>query len=183
MPRPVPRPDVASGPPLILGVSACLLGRAVRYDGSHKLDRWITEELGRFARFVPVCPEVEAGLGVPREPMRLTGDPAAPRLVTIHTGRDLTDRLQRWAEARIRELAEAQVRGFIFKSRSPSSGLARVQVSPLGGGAPVPAGIGIFARVFVERFPLLPVTDEECLADPLARQRFISRLGVPLRAG
>ena len=79
--------------PIRVGVSACLLGQPVRYDGGHKLDRWIVQELGRFVTFVPVCPEVEAGLGVPREAMRLVGDPAAPRLVTVRTGRDLTERV------------------------------------------------------------------------------------------
>ena len=119
-----------------VGVSACLLGRAVRYDGGHKLDRYVTETLGRYFEFVPVCPEVECGLGVPRESMRLEGDPARPRLVTHASRRDLTDRMTAWAARRVEELAGEELCGFLFKSKSPSSGMERINVYPEGGGQP-----------------------------------------------
>ena len=89
-----------------LGISACLLGEKVRYDGGHELDRFLTGTLGKYVDFVPVCPEVECGLGVPREAMRLVGDPRDPRLVTVHSGVDHTERMLAWARRRVAELAK-----------------------------------------------------------------------------
>lgn len=163
---------------LTIGISACLLGKPVRYDGGHKLDQFLVETLGRFVSFVPVCPETECGLGVPREAMRLTGDPASPRLMTIRTGQDLTARMEQWATRRVRELAEEDLCGFIFKSRSPSSGMERVKVYADTGGEPVKTGVGLFAREFMARFPLLPVEDEGRLHDPILRENFITRIFV-----
>ena len=111
-----------------MGVSACLLGESVRYDGGHARDRYVTDTLGRYMDFVPVCPEMEAGLGVPREPIRLEGDPGAPRVITINTRKDLTDTMTTWAERRVRELEKENLCGFIFESKSPSSGMERVKV-------------------------------------------------------
>ncbi len=142
-----------------LGISSCLLGDKVRYDGGHKLDRFLTDTLGRYAEFVPVCPEVECGLGVPREPMRLAGDPHRPRLVTIRTAEDHTERMLQWARRRVVELEEEDLCGFIFKSRSPSSGMERVKVYDEGK-RPIKTGVGLFAGVFMGHFPLVPVEDE-----------------------
>ena len=111
-----------------LGISACLLGEPVRFDGGHQWDRFITDTLGQYVEFVPVCPEAECGLGVPREAMRLVGDPDAPHLVTVRTKIDLTDRMVTWARKRVEELEQEDLRGFIFKSKSPSSGMERVRV-------------------------------------------------------
>jgi len=155
-----------------LGISACLLGEKVRYDGTSKLDPFIVDTLGRYVRYVPVCPEVEFGLGTPREPMRLVGDPADPRLVTINTGRDHTKGMKDWAATRVRELEREGLCGFIFKARSPSSGMERVKVYG-DDGVPRKSGTGIFARAFMERFPLLPVEDEGRLHDPGLRENFI----------
>jgi len=163
---------------LKIGISACLLGEPVRYDGGHKLDQFLVETLGRFVSFVPVCPETECGLGVPREAMRLTGDPASPRLMTIRTGQDLTARMEGWANRRVRELAGEDLCGFIFKSRSPSSGMERVKVYADTGGEPVKTGVGLFAKAFMARFPLLPVEDEGRLHDPVLRENFITRIFV-----
>lgn len=163
--------------PVKIGISACLFGEPVRYDGGHRRDPFLVEILGRYVTFVPVCPEVECGLGVPREAMRLTGDPAAPRLVTIHTGQDLTDRMKKWADRRVAELEKENLCGFIFKSRSPSSGMERVKVYQ-GGGAPVKTGVGLFAKAFIARFPLLPVEDDGRLRDPGLRKNFITRIFV-----
>ncbi|WP_243361165.1 YbgA family protein [Fundidesulfovibrio terrae] len=171
----------APEPPLRIGVSACLLGQPVRYDGGHKHDRWITGELGRYVEFVPVCPEVEAGLGVPREAMRLVGDPAAPRLVTVNTKRDMTTAMTQCAARRVEELAGEDLCGFIFKNKSPSSGMARVKVYPEEGGMPAHTGVGLFAKAFMERFPLLPVEEEGRLCDARLRENFIERIFV-LRA-
>src|SRR5512139_2920578 len=103
-----------------LGISTCLLGENVRYDGGHKLDRFLTNTLGRYVVYIPICPEVECGFGIPREAMHLEGDPASPRLVTSCTKRDMTDRMVRWAIRRVRELKDENLYGFIFKSHSPS---------------------------------------------------------------
>jgi uncharacterized protein YbgA (DUF1722 family)/uncharacterized protein YbbK (DUF523 family) len=156
-----------------------LLGEPVRYDGGHQLDPFITHTLGKYVEFFPVCPEVECGLGVPREAMRLVGDPQAPRLMTVRTKVDLTDRMLTWAKERVGELEQENLCGFIFKSKSPSSGMARVKVykEPFRG-SPVTRGVGMFARIFMEHFPLLPVEEEGRLHDPVLRENFIARLFV-----
>ncbi|MFA7159204.1 MAG: DUF523 and DUF1722 domain-containing protein [Kiritimatiellia bacterium] len=158
-----------------IGVSTCLLGQNVRYDGGHKLDNFIVNTLARYFEFVPVCPEVECGLGVPREAMRLVGDPQSPRLLTIKTRVDHTGRMTGWAEKRLRELEREDLSGFIFKSRSPSSGMERVKVYNDKGYA-VKAGVGIFARMFMEHFPYLPVEEEGRLSDPKLRETFIENV-------
>jgi len=160
---------------LRLGISRCLLGDRVRYDGQHKLDRFITETLGRYVDFVPVCPEVECGLPVPREAMRLVGDPDDPRLMTQRTNVDLTEQMLTWARRRVIELEKEDLRGFIFKSKSPSSGMERVKVYN-GRGGLSGRGPGMFAREFMRHFPLLPVEDEGRLNDPDLRENFIERV-------
>ena len=158
-----------------VGVSTCLLGEPVRYDGGHKRDRYITDTLGQYFDWVPVCPEVECGLPVPRESMHLEGDPAAPRLVTTRTHLDHTERMHRWAERRLRELACENLCGYIFKSNSPSSGMERIRVYDAGG-VPRKVGVGLFAAAFMVRFPLLPVEDEGRLHDAHLRENFIERI-------
>src|SRR5512143_1734368 len=103
-----------------LGISSCLLGENVRYDGGHKLDHYLRDTLGQFVEWVPVCPEVECGLPVPREAMRLVGDPDAPRLVTRKTGIDHTERMTKWAGRKLAQLERQNLCGFVFKARSPS---------------------------------------------------------------
>jgi uncharacterized protein YbgA (DUF1722 family)/uncharacterized protein YbbK (DUF523 family) len=159
-----------------IGVSACLLGEEVRYDGQHKRDSYIVNTLSRWFELIPVCPEFELGLGVPRESMRLEGDPAAPRLVTIKTRKDLTDPMQSWCRKRVNTLEKENLCGFIFKSKSPSSGMEWVKVYPAGGGMAVKNGTGLFARAFMEHFPNLPVEEEGRLHDAGLRENFIERL-------
>lgn len=163
-----------------LGISSCLLGEKVRYDGGHKWDRFLTDTLGKFVEFVPVCPEVECGLGVPREAMRLEGDRQAPRLVSSRTRVDHTERMEAWARRRVVELEQEGLSGFIFKSGSPSSGLERVKVYDAQG-VPAKTGVGLFARAFREHFPLLPVEDEGRLHDPRLRENFIEAIFVLTR--
>ncbi len=158
-----------------VGISACLLGRKVRYDGGHSLDCFLTKTLGRYIEWTPVCPETEAGLPVPREPMHLFGDVHSPRLKTVGTGIDHTERLLSWIQKRLDELEPENLCGFVFKSRSPSSGMKGVKVYDDTGHSR-PLGTGIFARAFMDRFPLLPVTDEEGLHDPVFREKFIERI-------
>lgn len=158
-----------------VGISSCLLGEPVRYDGGHKHDPYLTGTLGAFFDYVPVCPESEAGLGIPREAMRLVGNPASPRLVTQKSGKDLTARMERWIADRLRGLAAEDLCGFIFKSGSPSSGMERVKVYDEKGNARK-SGSGLFARAFMERFPLVPVEDEGRLHDVGIRENFIVRV-------
>jgi uncharacterized protein YbgA (DUF1722 family)/uncharacterized protein YbbK (DUF523 family) len=158
-----------------IGISACLLGQPVRFDGGHKHDRYITDTLGQYLDFVPVCPEVESGFPIPRETLRLFGDPDSPRLITSRTQADHTDRMTAWAEKRVRELESENLCGFIFKSDSPSSGLMRVKVYN-SKGMPEKKGVGLFARAFVQYFPLLPVEEEGRLNDPKLRETFIEQI-------
>ena len=158
-----------------VGISSCLLGNKVRYDGGHQQDRYITDTLGQCFDWLPVCPEVEYGLGAPREAMRLEGDPESPRLVTIHTNVDHTEGMRAWARKRLRDLEQEGLRGFIFKSRSPSSGMRGVTVhaSP---GMPGGESPGIFADAFMKYFPHVPVIDDSLLHDPHLRENFIERI-------
>ena len=158
-----------------LGISSCLLGNDVRYDGSNSSDRFLIDTLGHYVSYVPVCPEVECGLGIPREPVRLVGDPDNPRLVTTRTGKDYTDLMVSWARKRVQELETEQLCGFIFKKSSPSSGMERVKVYGEKG-YPVKKGVGMFARVFMEHFPRLPVEEDGRLNDMHLRENFVERI-------
>jgi uncharacterized protein YbgA (DUF1722 family)/uncharacterized protein YbbK (DUF523 family) len=158
-----------------LGISACLLGEKVRFDGGHKLDRFITETLGKFVEFVPVCPEVECGLGIPREAMHLVAAPDGPRLVTVRSQVDHTERMLAWARKRVVELEQEELCGFIFKSDSPSSGMERVKIYS-GKGMAAKTGVGLFALEFMQHFPLLPVEEEGRLHDPGLRENFLECL-------
>ena len=158
-----------------LGISSCLLGNNVRYDGGHKLDRFLTDTLGKYVDYVPVCPEVECGLSIPRPSMRLEGDPGSPRLIVTSTREDLTERMTAWAQKRVTGLEKESLCGFIFKSDSPSSGMERVKIYN-DKAMSVKNGVGIFAKIFMEHFPLLPVEDEGRLHDPGLRENFIERI-------
>ncbi len=161
--------------PLRLGISRCLLGDEVRFDGGHKRDSFLTEVFGRYVEWVPVCPEVEAGLGTPREAMRLVGDPQNPRLVTIKSGTDHTRALETMATNRIEQLMELDLSGYVFKKGSPSCGIERVRIYNEKG-MPNRNGVGLFARAFIEQFPLIPVEEEGRLCEPTLRENFIERV-------
>jgi uncharacterized protein YbgA (DUF1722 family)/uncharacterized protein YbbK (DUF523 family) len=158
-----------------LGVSSCLLGNKVRFDGGHKLDPFLVHTLGEWVEYVPVCPEVESGFPVPREAFRLVGDPERPRLVTRQTGVDATPRMERWIAGKLPELERLGLCGFIFKSQSPSSGMERVKVYNDKGVAEK-KGVGVFARALMERLPLLPAEEEGRLQDFHLRENFIVRI-------
>ena len=177
---------------LRLGVSACLLGNEVRYDGGHKRHPFLTDLLGPFVEWVPVCPEVEAGFGTPREPMQLVRGAREPRLVTVRTREDVTGQLQKAVTARLRQLATLDLDGYVLKKDSPSCGLFRVKVYGASG-APTRAGRGLFAAGLAEAQPLLPLEEEGRLNDPGLRETFIERVfafrrlrelrAAPVRAG
>lgn len=158
-----------------IGISRCLLGDPVRYNGGHQHNRYLTGTLGKFVEYVPVCPEVECGLSVPRESMRLVGDVDAPRLITRKTKIDHTTRMLSWARKRIKAIAKEDLCGFIFKGNSPSSGLYRVKVYNAKG-MPVKMGTGLWARAFTERFPAIPVEEDGRLNDPRLRENFIEQI-------
>jgi uncharacterized protein YbgA (DUF1722 family)/uncharacterized protein YbbK (DUF523 family) len=162
---------------ITLGISACLLGHKVRYDGGHKLDPFLVNTLGPFVRYVPVCPEVESGFPVPRQSFRLVGDPGSPRLITRQSGFDATPQMERWLAKKLPLLEKEGLCGFIFKSQSPSSGMERVKVYNEKGMAEK-KGTGIFARALMTRMPLLPVEEEGRLQDIPLRENFIVRLFV-----
>ena len=171
-------PDTATGGDaharIPVGVSSCLLGEEVRYDGGHKLDRYVTGVLGRWFEYVPFCPEALAGLGVPRPPIRLTGDPAAPRAVRVDDASiDVTGALEATSRRIVPELGS--VRGYVFKRASPSCGIERVKVYHAPGRAPR-MGRGIFARAVMEAYPLLPCEEEGRLNDPTLRESFVERV-------
>jgi len=161
--------------PLRLGISQCLLGDEVRFDGGHKQDRFLTDVLGRYVEWVPVCPEVEAGLGTPREAMRLVGNPHRPRLMTITSKRDHTQAMESMLDERLDSFLTLDLSGFVFKRGSPSCGIERVRVYTAQG-MPSHSGVGIFAKAFRDEFPLVPIEEEGRLCDPVLRENFIERV-------
>nr|CRH04933.1 conserved protein of unknown function [Candidatus Magnetococcus massalia] len=169
--------------PIRIGISHCLLGEEVRFDGGHKQDRYLTDTLGAFFEYLPLCPEVEAGLGIPREAMHLEGEADAPRLISIRTQRDLTEPLRQWSQQAVARLRGERLSGFIFKSRSPSCGMERVKLYHEHG-SNGPQGTkrqqtrGLFAAAFMHHFPLIPVEEEGRLHDAAIRENFIERVFV-----
>ncbi len=174
-----PRPRVV--------ISACLLGEAVRYDGGHKYDAKLRAGLDRLFVWVPVCPEVEAGLGVPREPMHLEGSSGAPRLVVTATHEDITARVRSLAELQARKLVASGIGGAILKSRSPSCGIRDALILPAPSESPATdestttterptPGRGVFAAALMRIEPSLPIAAENELEDPVARRRFVDRV-------
>ena len=161
--------------PTRIGVSRCLLGEEVRYDGGHKRDQFLTDVLGRYVEWVPICPEVEAGLGAPREAMRLVGTPQHPRLVTIKSRIDHTHALETMTTNRLEGLKELDLSGYVFKKGSPSCGIERVRIYNEEG-VPSRNGVGLFARAFIAQFPLIPVEEEGRLCEPTLRENFIERV-------
>ena len=161
--------------PIRLGISHCLLGEQVRYDGGHKHNDFLVNILGQHVECVPVCPEVEAGFGTPRESMRLTEDLEQPRLITIRSNKDHTSQLIRYTKKRLRELRHLDLSGYVFKKDSPSCGVQRVRVYNNEGHL-MGQGKGIFSSAFHEHFPLIPIEDEGHLQDPRLRENFIDRV-------
>jgi len=158
-----------------VGISSCLLGQAVRYDGGHKRSALCMDELARLFDLVPTCPEAGAGLGVPRPAVQLRGDALAPRAVGVEDARvDVTEQLQAYARRRMPELAE--LCGYVFIRNSPSCGLVDVKLHDAHGRLREETSRGIFAEAFVRAHPLLPVEEEGRLQDPVLRNSFITRV-------
>ncbi|KMQ50373.1 Hypothetical protein CHISP_2736 [Chitinispirillum alkaliphilum] len=167
-------------PPVRLGISSCLLGERVRYDGNHKLDRFLLETLGRYIQWVAVCPEVESGLGVPREAMRLVEKEGKISLVTINSGMDLTAKVSDYSREKAAQIKRIRLCGFVFKSKSPTSGLKDVKIYNENGGVKR-KGTGIFASEFIKKNWWLPVEDNGRLHNPEIRENFLERVFVYAR--
>jgi len=164
----------SAGTRIRLGISSCLLGEQVRFDGGHKHDPFLTQTLGKFVEWVPVCPEVELGLGTPRPAIRLEGPEHAYRLVEPTSGRDLTDDMRTFAGRRVADLAGCELHGYVLKSKSPSCGMERVRIAQQSGPA-LKKGVGVFAAALMAHYPLLPVEEEGRLQDVHIRENFIER--------
>ena len=162
-------------PVMRIGISSCLLGEGVRFDGGHKRDTYLTEIFGKFVEWVPVCPEVECGLGTPRESMRLVSTDGGVRLLTGKTRIDHTERMTLYSRRRVDELSSSDLCGYVLKKDSPSCGLERVKVYGTHG-VPLKSGRGVFASRLTERFPSLPVEEEGRLSDPRLRENFVERV-------
>lgn len=161
--------------PIRIGISACLLGREVRYDGGHKRDAFLVETFGPYVEWVPVCPEVEIGLSIPRPTLRLERHGADTRLVMPKTGADYTDAMRDFAAKRVAQLAPDELCGYVLKKDSPSCGMERVKVY---GAHTIPSksGRGVFADALMQRYPNLPVEEEGRLNDPHLRENFVERV-------
>jgi len=169
------RPCWDSDKPIRVAISACLLGQKVRYDGGHKHDPFLTETLGQYVEWIPVCPEVEIGLGIPRPTLRLERRDDQICLVMPKENRDLTHTMQTFARRRVKALAEADICGYVLKKNSPSCGMERVKVYKPEGD---PAGthVGTFAGVLLEMMPYLPIEEEGRLHDPRLRENWVTRI-------
>lgn len=178
IPVPVPVPAPARHERIRVGVSFCLLGKEVRFDGQHKRDAFLVDQLGPFVEWVPVCPEVEVGMGVPRESLRLVHTDDGVRMIGNRGGEDWTDRMSSFAERRAQALAKADLSGFVLKSKSPSCGMERVNLYASGepGSGANRNGVGLFAAALMRRLPNLPVEEEGRLADAALRENFIERV-------
>ena len=161
--------------PIRLGISACLLGEEVRYDGGHKRAQVLIDAFGPSVEWVPVCPEVEAGFGTPREPMRLSRVDGIVRLVTVTGGRDVTAPMEDVIRRRVPDLRRERLSGYILKSNSPSCGLEDVAVFDRQG-MPTAPGRGLFAEALIREFPELPVEEEGRLSDPRLLDAFVKRV-------
>jgi uncharacterized protein YbgA (DUF1722 family)/uncharacterized protein YbbK (DUF523 family) len=159
-----------------IGVSSCLIGEKVRWNGDHKQDRYVREILSRYFEYIPVCPEMEVGMGVPRETVALYGDPQKPSMISKKTQTDWTKPMEKYIKSRINNLSADDLCGYIFKSKSPSCGMGRVPLYSEFGSHKVKHGPGMFANAFINSFPLVPTEEEGRLNDPRIRENFIVRV-------
>jgi uncharacterized protein YbgA (DUF1722 family)/uncharacterized protein YbbK (DUF523 family) len=165
----------SSGSEIRIGISSCLLGKKVRFDAGHKHDRYVTDTLGSFVKFVPVCPEIEVGMGVPREAVRLVGYPENPQMVGSRSGEDWSERMNTYALRRVKQKDLSDLSGFILKNRSPSCGMERVKVY-IKPDTVERKGTGLFASALLDRFPDLPIEEEGRLIDATLRENFVERV-------
>ncbi len=159
-----------------VGISSCLIGEEVRWNGGHKHAGEVVDTFGGIFRWVPVCPEVEVGMGVPREAVGLYGSPDQPLMLGNESQTDWTAGMNDFSLLRVKELEAENLCGFIFKSKSPSCGVRDVPVYKAHGSRHSQPGRGLFAAAFLKCHPLIPVADEEELRDLKTRENFIARV-------
>ena len=159
-----------------IGMSSCLLGEEVRWDGDHKHDQYVRDVLGSYFDYVSICPEVDVGMGVPRETVALYGTLENPKMITKRSKTDWTKKMNHYTKDRIHELTKENLCGYVFKSKSPSCGIGKVPIYSEFGSSRMRHGSGMFASSFVKVFPLVPVEDEGRLHDPVIRENFIVRI-------
>ncbi len=164
----------ASDKPLVV-ISACLLGENVRYNGKNKLDICLRDLLGRHVKFLPVCPEVECGMGVPRPPIQLFDIAGSTRLMTIDESIDFTERMNKWAREKLKELSFKNICGFVLKSGSPSCGPEGIDVFR-DGNILKKDGIGMFAQHLFSLFTTLPVISDKMPLDRAAIEKFLKQV-------
>ncbi len=160
-----------------LGISKCLLGEKVRYNGQHKLDRFLRDEVSAFVDWFPLCPEVECGFSIPREAMDLVGESSNPQLITVNTKSNLTVQMQMWIEEKLIELEKCDFSGFVFKIKSPSCALDDAKLFTYDGTFNRKVS-GLFAGAFMEKFPLTPVINEKDIHNTILRNNFFQRVFV-----
>lgn len=158
----------------LVGISKCLLGENVRYNGEIKLDLYLRNILGKYINYIPVCPEVEFGMSVPREAINLVEKKGQIRLITEETNKDITEKMNSWIIKRLKGLPNTKLCGFIFKSKSPSCGLSDAEVRRKNGINK--DGTGLFANAFIQAFPLIPAIDEKHLNSPEKKENFIKKI-------
>ena len=159
-----------------IGMSSCLLGEEVRWDADHKHDQYVRDVLGSYFDYVSICPEVDVGMGVPRETVALYGTLENPKMITKRSKTDWTKKMNHYTKDRIHELTKENLCGYVFKSKSPSCGIGKVPIYSEFGSSRMRHGSGMFASSFVKVFPLVPVEDEGRLHDPVIREKFIVRI-------
>ena len=165
-----------------LGISACLLGQAVRFDGGHKQDLFLINTFGQFVDWVSTCPEIEVGMGLPRESVRLVDSGTEARMIAERSGKDWTSLMNSYALRRIKALKHLDLSGYVFKKNSPSCGIDRVRLYN-GKGAAIRRGRGLFAAALMKELPLMPVEEEGRLNDPVLRENFLLSAFLPITAG
>jgi uncharacterized protein YbgA (DUF1722 family)/uncharacterized protein YbbK (DUF523 family) len=160
-----------------VGVSACVAGEKVRYDGSDARDPYLSDTLAKYVEFVPLCPEVACGMGIPREKVRQVDCGGEIRLIGYESGEDWTERMNVWADKVLSGLQEEGLCGFVFRSTSPSCALMHGKLYSTTGLAPKRMA-GFFARKLMDRFPMLPTEADDRLHSPMLRENFIRRVFV-----
>ncbi|WP_455211374.1 YbgA family protein [Kaarinaea lacus] len=173
----IPIPGTNKSNRIVVGVSSCLLGQQVRFDGNHKHNKTVTDQLSKHWEYVPICPEMAIGMGVPRRPIRLHGDESTPRAIGVSDKSiDVTHALIEFGQRKAKELSN--ISGYIFKKGSPSCGMERIKVYHGENNLLSTNGVGLYAKQIMDANPLLPVEEEGRLADQGLRENFIQRVYV-----
>jgi len=161
--------------PITIGVSKCLIGEKVRYDGNHARNSFVADTLNKWVEFTPVCPEADLGMGIPRPTIRLEKQKNDIKLICPSTNKDYSKQMNNYGLKKVKEFKKNELDGYIFKRSSPSCGINKLKVFR-DDGSIERTGIGFFAKNILEQFPNLPIEDEGRLSDPQLRENFIERI-------